>query len=274
MDCVVCFEPFGVSAARTPRVLNCGHTFCHTCLSMLAIEQGFILCPNDREQTPCCSVDGLKKNFTLLDILEQSSDLAKSQAAQKVIQEKEKKKELSKNLERDERKKVRPETYLDSLVWVTCTKGGYPDNAFHTGAQEGGRSLFVVRANHKNIKTPGKLVQGFDHAHVSWGGKEHAKKEYQVLCNHQNLTWLPGHGRNIPPNAIPLGTENGVYQTKEQTYLYSIKGQVVGCRGPVDVLGKYHGKYKTGYLPYGGKEHEVESGFYVLCWQDATAAKY
>ena len=55
-----------------PRLLSCGHSVCHDCLSKLTIRSQVLLCPFDREPTRIgdSGIWGLKKNFALLDLLE------------------------------------------------------------------------------------------------------------------------------------------------------------------------------------------------------------
>lgn len=57
---------------RVPRLLACGHSVCHECLSKLPIHGVVLLCPFDREPTNIgdSGIWGLKKNFALLDLLE------------------------------------------------------------------------------------------------------------------------------------------------------------------------------------------------------------
>ena len=146
------------------------------------------------------------------------------------------------------------------VEWQKCSDGSYPTNAFSTGAQDGGKRLFVARALHKGSLVPGKLHQGHTVCYVSWGGEEHGKNQYEVLLHQSGLTWVKVNGGQIPPSALEIGNENGVK-------LYSVKGKVQG----VDALGKYHSKYKCGYFPYGGKEHtKTMNEFEILCAENFT----
>ena len=66
LECRVCDNVFGVQGDKIPRLLFCGHTFCHSCLSrlpqsipnLIETESGsevsaniFIQCPFDRQPT-------------------------------------------------------------------------------------------------------------------------------------------------------------------------------------------------------------------------------
>ncbi|KAG7212069.1 hypothetical protein KM043_012424 [Ampulex compressa] len=75
LECRICEEVFTVSGAKVPRLLHCGHTVCHSCLSRLQpspSDQQFLLCPFDRQPTGISlnSVYSLKKNFALIELLE------------------------------------------------------------------------------------------------------------------------------------------------------------------------------------------------------------
>ena len=133
------------------------------------------------------------------------------------------------------------------LVWKKCEAGAVPENAFYTGAMDSNEPLYVARAFHKGHIIPGKFHKGHDTAYVSWGGKEHALSDYNVLLQCDGLQWVRFESRNVPIGAIPMGYEGDVP-------LYSVKGKVNGT----DVLGKYHVGYKTCYFPYGGKEVEAD----------------
>lgn len=68
-ECEVCMEQFNIDT-HVPRVLQCGHTFCTSCLSKLFNEQkNNVVCPQDQQLTLTPSVDYIPKNFALIQTL-------------------------------------------------------------------------------------------------------------------------------------------------------------------------------------------------------------
>ncbi|XP_059149286.1 E3 ubiquitin-protein ligase TRIM23-like isoform X2 [Physella acuta] len=72
LECRVCNEVFRFHGDKVPRLLICGHTCCHLCLTRLQLHGRSLLCPFDRQPTEIgdSGVWGLKKNFALLELLE------------------------------------------------------------------------------------------------------------------------------------------------------------------------------------------------------------
>ncbi|GFR85038.1 E3 ubiquitin-protein ligase TRIM23-like [Elysia marginata] len=72
LECRVCNEVFRFQGDKVPRLLMCGHTCCHQCLTRLPLHGRALLCPFDRQPTEIgdSGVWGLKKNFALLELLE------------------------------------------------------------------------------------------------------------------------------------------------------------------------------------------------------------
>ncbi|CAL1536132.1 unnamed protein product [Lymnaea stagnalis] len=72
LECRVCNEVFRFQGDKVPRLLICGHTCCHQCLTRLQLHGRSVLCPFDRQPTEIgdSGVWGLKKNFALLELLE------------------------------------------------------------------------------------------------------------------------------------------------------------------------------------------------------------
>ncbi|KAL5015777.1 hypothetical protein ScPMuIL_005366 [Solemya velum] len=72
LECRVCDEVYQFQGEKVPRLLMCGHTVCHQCLTRLPVHGQSIMCPYDRQPTEMrdSGVWGLKKNFALLELLE------------------------------------------------------------------------------------------------------------------------------------------------------------------------------------------------------------
>ncbi|XP_066916364.1 E3 ubiquitin-protein ligase TRIM23-like [Clytia hemisphaerica] len=73
LECRICDESFALQGEKVPRLLACGHSVCHSCLCNIHVDGGHVCCPFDRTPTEIgdSGVWGLKKNFALLELLEQ-----------------------------------------------------------------------------------------------------------------------------------------------------------------------------------------------------------
>ncbi|XP_034177579.1 uncharacterized protein LOC117603005 isoform X4 [Osmia lignaria lignaria] len=130
---------------------------------------------------------------------------------------------------------------LGEVCWCDATGGMLPP-----GAVEGGRdeeTLYVGRAYHEGALLPGKVKPGHSVCYVAWGGGEHGKTDYQVLCGCKPM-WVPTSGNQIPPNAIPGGeTEDG-----EALYVGRVNHE-----GTL-TIGKVQPSHSVCYIAYGGAE--------------------
>ncbi|XP_043277426.1 uncharacterized protein [Venturia canescens] len=133
------------------------------------------------------------------------------------------------------------EVSAGSVCWCDASGGMIPP-----GAVEGGRDdepLFVGRAHHEGALIPGKVKPSHSVCYVAWGGGEHGKSDYQVLCG-CNPRWVPTSGGNIPPNAIPGGeSEDG-----EPLFVGRVEHE-----GTV-TIGKVQQSHNVLYIPFGGTE--------------------
>ncbi|CAL2043951.1 unnamed protein product [Caenorhabditis brenneri] len=69
--CEVCLRPYSPELKMSPRVLDCGHTLCFTCVERLINKEGTIKCPFDQTPTELQGVDierGLPRNFAVLNM--------------------------------------------------------------------------------------------------------------------------------------------------------------------------------------------------------------
>lgn len=89
-------------------------------------------------------------------------------------------------------------------VWVSETRGNVPKDAFKAGRDKEA-IVYVGRAEHKNDKLPAKVISGHSHAYVSYGGKELAKDNYEVLRGYAYY-WEPFIAHMpMPKRAVSAG---------------------------------------------------------------------
>ncbi|KAK7871550.1 hypothetical protein R5R35_010350 [Gryllus longicercus] len=130
------------------------------------------------------------------------------------------------------------------VSWQRHSRGGVPHNALWAGLDADGSNIYVGRATHERDLLPGKVVPNKGGLFVAWGGAEHSKHDYEVLCNWHAVAWQQSSGGHVPPRAIVGGhTANG-----ERLYI----GRVLhnGALTP----GKVHGSHRKCYIPFGGRE--------------------
>lgn len=133
------------------------------------------------------------------------------------------------------------ERYTGSTCWCDASGGTIPPGALEGGND--GEPLFVGRASHEGALIPGKVKPSHAVCYVAWGGAEHGKPEYQVLCG-CNGRWVPIAGGQVPPNAVPGGeTEDG-----EPLFVGRVHHE-----GTV-TIGKVQASHNVCYIPYGGAE--------------------
>lgn len=130
---------------------------------------------------------------------------------------------------------------MGSIVWCDVSGSTMPPGAVVGGEDD--EPLYIGRAEHEGALIPGKVKVSHGVCYVSWGGLEHAKQDYQVLCN-CNAVWVPASGSNIPPNALPAG------QTEDGEPLFVGRVNHENSLTP----GKVHPSHGCLYIPYGGQE--------------------
>lgn len=149
-------------------------------------------------------------------------------------------------------------TTLDTRIKFVAASGGLiPANAFPGGEDQSGETLYVGRAMHQGSKIPGKLHPSHGVVYVSWGGKEHAKRDYEVLVQEGgfNLQWVSASNGSL---ASTEGILSGHEADGNPLY---IGRAMIGNRW---IPGKISTQYKMCFVPYGGKEHG-KGNYQVLC---------
>lgn len=51
LECKICNDGFALQGEKVPRLLACGHSVCHLCLSNIPLDGSYICCPFDRTPT-------------------------------------------------------------------------------------------------------------------------------------------------------------------------------------------------------------------------------
>ncbi|XP_033176390.1 uncharacterized protein LOC100741859 isoform X1 [Bombus impatiens] len=132
---------------------------------------------------------------------------------------------------------------IGDFCWCEATGGVIPPGAVEGGKDIGGEPLYVGRAYHEGALLPGKVKPGDSVCYVAWGGDEHGKTDFQVLCG-CNPIWVPTTGNNIPHNAIPSG------ESEDGEPLYA--GRVLH-EGAM-TIGKVQPSHSVCYIAFGGAE--------------------
>lgn len=132
-------------------------------------------------------------------------------------------------------------TSSGSICWCDASGGTIPPGSLEGG--DDGEPLYVARANHEGAVIPGKLKPSHGVCYIAWGGEEHGKSDYQVLCG-CNGNWVAASGGDIPSNAIPAGeTEDG-----EPLFVGRVNHE-----GTM-TIGKVQASHSVCYIPFGGSE--------------------
>ncbi|CAH1117733.1 unnamed protein product [Phaedon cochleariae] len=128
--------------------------------------------------------------------------------------------------------------------WVDAhAHAGIPSTTIHGGYDIDGAQIFVGRAFHEGDWLPAKVIPSKNVAYVAYGGEEHGKSQFQVLCE-QRFDWVPSSNGNIPYGAVEGG------RTSDGEPLYIGRVHHMGSH----TVGKIHPSHRTCYIPFDGKE--------------------
>ncbi|XP_043478942.1 natterin-3-like [Leptopilina heterotoma] len=133
---------------------------------------------------------------------------------------------------------------MPAYKWLRRSAGTpVPHTAVEGGRDVDGSSIYVGRAFHEGDMIPAKVIPDKNVAYVAWGGQEHPKSSYEVLCQGEFSWEFCGNGR-IPEDAVVGG------QTSEGEPLYI--GRVIH-KGS-QTIGKVQGSHGVLYIPFDGEE--------------------
>ncbi|XP_053695794.1 uncharacterized protein LOC128743274 [Sabethes cyaneus] len=72
--------------------------------------------------------------------------------------------------------------FLARMKWVWACNGAVPSSAVATGEIDG-QKYYIGRAHHQGSVTPGMVIPERKACIIAWGGDEHEKDIYEVLCS-------------------------------------------------------------------------------------------
>lgn len=146
----------------------------------------------------------------------------------------------------DNRKFLQRWDDVNGMKWVPASNGEVPAGAVVAGF-EGNQTLYVGRAEVNNSIAPGSINPQTKVCCCPWGGKNHKRAKYEVLCT-------PGQFVRIDDwNTLARGTPAGISEQGEPLYI----GRNGMQNGDL-VSGKIQRSYFVCYIPYKTKEVERE----------------
>ncbi|XP_061401589.1 uncharacterized protein LOC133337374 [Musca vetustissima] len=108
-------------------------------------------------------------------------------------------------------------------------------------------TIYVGRAEHNGEMLAAKVIPSKGCAYVAWGGKEHAKHNYELLRG-PGYSWVQCEYGQVPANAVVTG------HSDDGEPLYIGRGPHCGSLS----IGKVHSSHGCLYIPYGGQEISLD----------------
>lgn len=97
----------------------------------------------------------------------------------------------------------------NSYTWVASSNGNVPPNAVTGGQTSSGEALYVGRATHNGLVTPGKIHPSHRCLYLPFGWKEHSYTNYEVLVRQQHNCCPPVQPPVCPPVQPPFRPPGG-----------------------------------------------------------------
>lgn len=143
---------------------------------------------------------------------------------------------------------IRAQIFSAPCDWVSLVSGQpVPDGAVVGGYDAIDPTLYVARAYHEGHPIPGKFVPSHRMAYIPYSRHEHAKPEYEILCN-GNVSWIAAANGYVPPNAVVGGI------TGFGELLYIGRASFCGTLTP----GSIQPSHRSLYISFAGREIPIE----------------
>ncbi|EAT41102.1 AAEL007246-PA [Aedes aegypti] len=132
---------------------------------------------------------------------------------------------------------------LTGLRWVWACNGAVPENGIPAGGS-GSRRYYIGRAHYEGSVTPGRVDLKRKACSIAWGGDEHLRNVYEVLCT-------PGRFVRITEEnteSLLLASTAGMSEEGEPLFIGRVehKGEMI--------YGKVQRSHGVCYIAYEGKE--------------------
>ncbi|XP_053686612.1 uncharacterized protein LOC128736158 [Sabethes cyaneus] len=103
-----------------------------------------------------------------------------------------------------------------NFTWIPSEKGLLPKGAVLSGYSSTGEPIYIGRAHHDGSLTPGKINPKHGCLYIAYGGREHARPNYEVLVDAKKLgepsvggKWIPAKSNGpVPPGALVAGNDS------------------------------------------------------------------
>lgn len=137
---------------------------------------------------------------------------------------------------------------LSGLRWMWASDGAVPESAVPAG-RSGSHRYYIGRAHYEGSVTPGRVDTKRKVCSIPWGGDEHTKTVYEVLCT-------PGQFLTVTEDnteTLLLASSAGMSEEGEPLFIGRVrhKGDLV--------YGKVQRSHGVCYIAYEGKELAFKS---------------
>lgn len=136
---------------------------------------------------------------------------------------------------------------LSALEWRWASNGNVSANAVQAvgaGGRGSNRKLYIGRAHHQGSITPGVIDPKAKACCIAWGGDEHKKTLYEVLCTSGKFVNVSDDNTK----ALLRATSAGMSENGEPLFIGRVEHEGAWLYGKVQ---RSHG---VCYVPYQGKE--------------------